>query len=111
MTQQIIGICVNFAVTGLLGYAVATIKNYKTKLKGKENNEKLQNEALKTLLQAQLTNAYFVYAERQEITDYMLRNWKNLFKIYKSLGGNEYCDTLNEKMKSWKITRTDILDK
>lgn len=111
MTQQIIGICVNFAVTGLLGYAVATIKNYKNKLGVKENNEKLQNMALLTLLQTQLTNVYFLYADRQEITDYMYKNWLNLLKVYESLGGDDYVHTIADKMKSWKITRTDILDK
>lgn len=111
MTQQIIGICVNFAVTGLLGYAVATIKNYKKKLGVKENNEKLQNMALLTLLQTQLTNVYFLYADRQEITDYMYKNWLNLLKVYESLGGDDYVHTIADKMKSWKITRTDILDK
>lgn len=111
MTQQIIGICVNFAVTGLLGYAVATIKNYKNKLGVKENNEKLQNMALLTLLQTQLTNVYFLYADRQEITDYMYKNWLNLFNVYKSLGGNDYCDTLKNKMDSWEIVRTGIIEK
>lgn len=109
MTEQIVGIVINFIVTGLLGYVVATLKNYKNKLKSKEQNEVLQNEALKTLLQTQLTNIYFIYADRQEITDYMYRNWKNLFKIYKSLGGNDYCDELAHRMEHWRITKTDIL--
>lgn len=109
MINQIINIAVNFVITGLLGYSVASIKNYKGRLKAKEKNEVLQNEALKTLLQTQLTNIYFVYADRQEIPDYVYRNWRNLFKIYKTLDGNEYCDTLAKKMESWKIIRTDIL--
>lgn len=111
MTGQIVGIAVNFIVTGLLGYSVSSIKNYKERLKKKEENETLQNEALKTLLQAQLTNTFFSYADREEIKDYVYRNWKNLFKIYKALGGNDYIGELSHRMESWKIIGTGILDK
>ena len=111
MANQVLGIGVNFVVTGLLGYVVATLKNYKGKLKAKEVNETLQNEALKTLLQTQLTNIYFVFADRQEIPDYMYKNWLNLFKIYKSLGGNDYIDQIKHKMENWSIVNTDILNK
>lgn len=110
MANQVLGIGVNFVVTGLLGYVVATLKNYKGKLKAKEKNEVLQNEALKTLLQTQLTNIYFVYADRQEIPDYMYKNWLNLLRVYESLDGNDYIHILAKKMESWKIAKTDILD-
>lgn len=111
MTQTIISTAITFIVSSILGYCVSVIRNYKSKLKNKSENEKVQNEALKILLQTQLTNMYFVYAEMGEISDYMLKNWNNLFKIYKKLGGNDYCDMLSQKMKSWKIVKTDILDK
>ena len=103
MTQQIIGIVVNFIVTGLLGYAVATIKNYRKK-------NSATNKALKIMLQSNLTNTYFVYNDKKVISDYVYRNWLNMFKEYKELGGNEYVDTLAEKMENWEIVRTDILN-
>ena len=37
MKTQIIGIIVNFVVTGLLGYLVATLKEFKKKKKEKED--------------------------------------------------------------------------
>lgn len=110
MTNQILGIVVNFVVTGLLGYFVATLKTYKGRLKKKENNEQLQNTALLTLLQAQLTNIFFEYNKKKVIPDYIYRNWLNMFKIYKALGGNDYVDELKHKMDSWTIVKTDILD-
>lgn len=110
MKAQIITIVVNFIVSGLLGYSINVIKNYKKKLKEKENEEQLFKTALMTMLQSNLTNTYFVYSTKKKIMDYVYQNWKNEFKIYKSLGGNEYCDTLNEKMKQWEIVHTDILN-
>lgn len=111
MKEKIIATVITFVVSGALGYMTSLVKTYKNKLKSKEENEKLQNEALKSLLQAQLTNTYFVYNEIGEIKDYIYRNWKNLFKIYKSLGGNDYVDELAHRMERWKITGTGILDK
>ena len=111
MTQTIISTAITFVVSGILGYCVSVIKNYKKKLKDKNDNENVQNIALLTLLQAQLTNTYFVYNEMGEIADYVYRNWLNLFKIYKTLGGNDYVDALKQKMENWVIVKTDILNK
>ena len=41
--------------------------------------------------------------------DYIYKNVLNQFKAYKDLKGNDYVDSLMEKMKSWEITRTDII--
>lgn len=110
MKAQIIAIIVNFVVSGLLGYSLNVIKNYRKKLKTKEDEEKLLKVALMTMLQSNLTNTYFVYSAKKKIPDYVYRNWCNEFKIYKQLGGNEYCDTLENKMEEWEIVRTDILN-
>lgn len=109
MVTTIISTVITFVVSSILGYCVSAIKNYKKKLKDKTENEEIQNQALLTLLQAQLTNTYFVYNEMGEISDYVLRNWLNLFKIYKQLGGNDYIDTLKQKMDAWVVVKTDIL--
>lgn len=101
---------VTFVVSGTLGYCVSRIKEYKRKLKEKETNEKVQNLALLTLLQSQLTNTYFIYEKLQQIPDYIYRNWLNSLKIYEQLGGNDYCHTLEKKMQKWKIVKTDILE-
>ena len=109
MVTTIISTAITFVVSSILGYCVSAIKNYKNNLKEKSENEDVQNKALLFLLQAQLTNTYFVYNEIGEISDYVLRNWLNLFKIYKKLGGNDYVDTLKQKMDEWVVVKTDIL--
>lgn len=110
MIQTIITTAITFIVSSALGYCVSVIKNYKEKLKKKEQNESIQNIALLTLLQTQLTNTYFVYEKFGEIPDYIYKNWLNLLSIYEKLGGNDYVHILSAKMANWKIDKTDILD-
>lgn len=103
MTGQIIGILINFVVTGLLGYSVAIVKNYKSKNKSIE-------KALITMLQSNLTNTYFVYEKLEAIPDYVYKNWLNELKEYEALGGDDYVHTLSSRMQNWDIVRTDILE-
>lgn len=109
MIQTIINTSISFVVGSILTYCVGHIKHYKKRLKTKEENEQVQNIALQTILQSQLTNTYFVYQEMGEITDYVYRNWLNMLKIYEQLGGDDYIHTLADRMKEWKIKKTDIL--
>lgn len=109
MQHTIINTAITFVVSSILGYCVSVIKGYKKKIKEKSKNENVQNMALLTLLQSQLTNTYFVYSELKQIPDYMFRNWINLLKVYESLGGNDYVHTLEKKMQTWEITKTDVL--
>lgn len=111
MTQTIINTIITFIVSSLLGYSVSLIRTYKSKIKAKEENEKIQNEALLNILQSNLTNTYFVYEQMQEIPDYVYKNWNNLKNIYEKLGGDDYIHTLEVKMNGWRIVKTDILDK
>ena len=79
---------------------MSVIKDYKKRLKDKENNEKIQNVALLTMIQSNLTNTYFEYSKKRQIQDYMFKNWNNLYDIYQKLGGNDYCHALKKKMES-----------
>lgn len=109
MTHTILNTFITFLISSILGYCVSVIKNYKRKLQDKEENEKIQNEALLTMIQSNLTNTFFVYNELKRIPDYVFKNWNNLFDIYQKLGGNDYCHTLKVKMEHWEIIKTDIL--
>lgn len=107
--QLILNTTITFVVSGILGYCVSVIKNHKKRLKDKNNNENVQNIALLTLLQTQLTNTYFVYEQMGEIPDYIYKNWLNLLSIYEKLGGNDYVHILANKMQNWVVVKTDIL--
>ncbi len=109
MLHTILNTAITFIISGVLGYCVSLIKNYKGKLKEKQNNESIQNIALLTMLQSQLTNTYFVYEKMGAIPDYIYRNWLNMLSIYEKLGGNDYVHVLAQKMKTWEIIKTDII--
>lgn len=100
---------VTFVVSGVLGYCVSRMKDYKKKLQQKESNEKLQNLALQALLKSQLTNTYFVYSELKQIPDYAYQNFLDLLKVYENLDGDGFIHTIAKKMESWEIVKTDIL--
>lgn len=87
-------------LTGMvLGYLIKKIKSYSA-----------QNEALMILLQSNLTNTYFAYDHIKQIPDYVYRNWVNELAIYEKLGGNEFVHVLAEKIKTFEIIHTDILN-
>lgn len=109
MTHTIMNTIITFVISGLLGYSVSVIKNYKNKLKQKTENEKLQNIALQALLKSQLTNIYFVYNEMKQIPDYAYQNFLDMLQVYESLDGDGFIHTIARKMESWDITKTDIL--
>lgn len=115
MIDKIINTIVTFLVSGTLGYCVKTIKSYKEKIERQkeeqQKNESVQNQALMMVLQNSLTNTYFVYEQLGEIPDYVYKNWLNMLKVYESLDGDDYIHVLAEKMKNWKIVKTDILVK
>lgn len=102
MVEQIIKSIISYVVPALIGFLIAKLTNYKKK------NDSLK-QAMMTMLQSNISNTYFLYDEVKAIPDYLYRNTLNEFKAYKLLGGNEYVDTIMDKMQHWEIKRTDIL--
>lgn len=109
MTQAIMSTTITFIISSILGYCVSVIKNYNKKLKEKEENENIQNIAIRAILKSQLTKTYFVYSEIKQIPDYVYQDFLDMLKVYESFGGNGFVHTLAKKMENWDITKTDIL--
>lgn len=109
MLETIIKSAISVIVSGALGFCISKIKDYKKKLKTKDEEVNLTKEALMTMLQGTLTNTYYVYKEIGKIPDYVYRNWLNQLKIYERLGGDDYIHVLAEKIKELEIVKTDIL--
>lgn len=89
---------VGFVTTGVLGYLVAKIKDYKKR-------DVNQEEALKCLLRSNITSKYYVYNELKEIPLYEKENIDYMFEIYKKLGGNSYVGGLVEEINKLPIKR------
>ena len=88
---------VSFITTGVLGYVVAKIKNYKKR----DTN---QEEALKCLLRSNLVNQYFVYKEAKKMPYYCKQNWYAMFEAYKNLGGNSFVIDLKQKIDDIEVS-------
>lgn len=102
MLETILKSIIGYVVPAVLGFLIAKVVNYRKK------NDSLK-EGLKTLLQSNISNTYFLYEPIKVIPDYLYKNVKNEFKAYKRLDGNDYVDDLMDKMKDWELTRTDVL--
>lgn len=109
MIQTIITTIISFIVSGLLGYCVSLIKNYRGQIIANKEKEQLQNVALRSLLKSQLTNTFFVYNETKSIPDYVYANFLSMLKVYESLGGNGFIHNIAKKMENWEIIKTDIM--
>ena len=95
---KIILTVVGFITTGVLGYLVAKIKNYKKR----DTN---QEEALKCLLRSNITSKYYVYNELKEIPLYEKENIDYMFEQYKLMGGNSYVERIVKEINDLPIKR------
>lgn len=109
MFETVMKTIISLVVSGLFGYLIGRIKDYKKKLKENKEEAEMLKIAMMTMLQSNLTNTYFAYEKMKEIPDYIYRNWLNSLAIYEKLGGDDYIHTIAEKMKKWDFVKTDIL--
>lgn len=102
MVEQVIKTIINYVLPLILGFLISQVRNYKRK------NDGLKNGVM-TMLQSNLTNTYYYYEPLKKVPDYVYKNFLNELKAYEDLGGNDYVHILADHMKTWEITRTDIL--
>lgn len=98
IVMKIILAVIGFVVPGILGYFVATIKNYKKK-------ENIQQEALKCLLRSAITSKYYVYSELKCIPLYEKENLNYMNEQYVRMGGNSYISKVMEEINHLPIKK------
>lgn len=117
MKTNILNIIINFTVTGLLGYLVASFKNFKKKKKEKEdkilteieNLKKKQEEVEKEQLlemKSELTNKFYVYDAMDEVEDYLVMSFREQCERYFKRGGDSWIHNQYEKSFEWDIKPT-----
>lgn len=121
MGTDILRTIVNFAVTGVLGYLVATLKDFKKKKKEKEDTilkkieniekklEKLDQEDL-LQMKADLSNKFFVYDAMDEVDDYLVESFRKECERYFDRGGDSWVHPMYEKSIEWEIKPTGYLN-
>ena len=89
---------VSFSITGILGFMIARLKDYKKR-------DKNQEEALKCLLRSNITSKYYVYTELKEIPLYEKENIDYMFEQYDRMGGNSYVEGLVKEINALPIKK------
>lgn len=89
---------VSFSITGLLGFMIARLKDYKKR-------DKNQEEALKCLLRSNITSKYYVYTELKAIPLYEKENIDYMFEQYDKMGGNSYVEGLVKEINGLSIKK------
>ena len=89
---------VSFSITGVLGFMIARLKDYKKR-------DKNQEEALKCLLRSNITSKYYVYTELKEIPLYEKENIDYMFEQYDKMGGNSYVEGLVKEINALPVKK------
>jgi len=114
MLQTAINTGVTFVVSGILGYCVSLIKNYKNKFKEKEDKILKEFEQIKKSqlldMKVDLSNKFYVYDAMDEVEDYLVIGFRNKCEMYFDLGGNTWIKPMYEKSFQWKIKHTGYLE-
>lgn len=97
IVSKIIGSIITFIVSGLLGYCLNMIKNYK-------GRDKTQEEALKCLLRSNITSKYYEYSLKKEIPYYEKENLNYMFEQYKKMNGNSYVEKIMDEINHLPVS-------
>lgn len=114
MLQTIINTSVTFIVSSVLGYCVSVIRNYKTKIKQKEDKILNEFEQIKESqmldMKSDISNKFFIYDAMEEVDDYLVISFREKCERYFALGGNTWIHPMYEKSFLWKIKHTGYLE-
>lgn len=121
MTEQIIKIVINFAITGLLGYFVATLKSFKKKKKEKDDKILQEIECLKkkqeevereqlSEIKSELSNKFYIYDAMDQVEDYLVMSFREQCERYFKRGGDSWIHPMYDKSFKWTIKPTGYLN-
>ena len=74
--------------TALVGWVGVLLKNQKKKDADREEKQKALSEGIMMILRYMLQRYHGEYMIRKKISYSQYQNWKDIFSVYKALGGN-----------------------
>ena len=109
MTNTILNTIVTFIVSGLLGYCINSIKNYKKQKDDilKEFEQLKESQLLD--MKSDLSSKFYIYDSMDEVDDYLVMAFREKCERYFILGGNTWIKPLYDKSFMWKLKPTDYL--
>ena len=109
MLNTIINTIVTFVTSGILGYCLSTIKNYKkNKDKILDEFKELKNSQLADM-RSDLSGKFYVYDAMEQVEDYLVISWQEKCERDFHLGGNSFLHQMYDKSKKWKVKPTGYL--
>lgn len=109
MTDIIIKTIITALTSGILGYCISVIKNYKkSKDEILEEFKQLKESQLMDM-KSDLSGKFFVYDALEEVDDYLVMAFREKCERYFHLGGNTWIRPMYEKSFQWKIKSTGYL--
>ena len=117
---KIVMTVVSFVVTGVLGYFVGKVKEYRKKIKDTEDKilkeiQELRKEVVETKtsqlmdMKSDLSNKFFVYDTMEQVDDYLVEGFREKCERYFELGGDSWVHPMYDKSFKWKIKQTGYL--
>lgn len=109
MIETFIKTVISFVATGVLGYCISTIRNYK---KGRDkilDEFKELKESQLLDMRSDLSAKFYIYDAMDEVDDYLVMSFREKCERYFHLGGNTWVKPMYEKSKNWKIKPTPFL--
>lgn len=114
--MKVILTVVGFIVTGVMGYLVAKVKEYKIKIENKKQEEKDILKEFEKLKETQLmdmrndlSNKFFVYDTLENVEDYLVMSFREKCEKYFEMGGDSWIHPMYDKSFKWKIKSTGYL--
>ena len=111
---------ISFVITGILGYLVGKVKEYRKKIKDKEDRilqeikelknkfNELKNSQLMDM-KSDLSNKFFIYDAMDEVEDYLVEGFRKDCERYFELGGDSWIHPMYDKSFEWDMKYTGYL--
>ena len=116
MKETFINTLISLAVSGIVGYLIGRIKDYKKKLQDKKTMEERIIKEIKLLKEDQLlemrndlSNKFFVYNAMDEVEDYLVMSFREKCERYFGYGGDSWIHPMYDTSFNWKIKPTGYL--
>lgn len=116
MIETAIKTLISLVVSGLFGYLIGRIKNYKKRLEDKKVADAEIIKEIKTLKEDQLlemrndlSNKFFVYDALEEVEDYLVMSFREKCERYFDYGGDSWIHPMYNSSFNWKIKPTGYL--
>lgn len=109
MGKLILNTVVTFIVSGLLGYCVSIIKNFRGHKNAMLEQFKQIKESQMSDMKADLANKFFIYDTMEQVEDYLVISFREKCERYFAMNGDSYIHPMYDKSFKWKIKPTGYL--